>query len=412
MAKLSIIVCCYNTKEEYVDRCLTSISDNTYKDIEIVFVDDGSSLDYTKILRKFDNLKYIKTENQGTLAARMTGIKNASGDYITFVDSDDEMSFCYYEPMIKALETQKADICLNDWAFKTQSCAYYCNGDSTISGDLNLSNDEVLEKFFAQQGKEHSYYVLWNKIFSREVLLYAVSQIENLDISKLTFAEDVLLSYFAFSAAQKLINVHLGFYFYRIHGAQEINNSSQEKLKNHIESMALVFDVIEKDLKENQKFEKFEKDFSVWKNMLATIQYLSAKRSKFNELLPYIKENYNIEDIKKLPKDYDGAYKKQIVLPLNINQIDTSLKKVYYSNKYLKIFAKNNKYALASLEKMQKYLGKRLGLVLYKSQATFVFDKAKISPKQRILHNDFVQNVGKFLFPKGSKIRKFLKSKL
>lgn len=412
MAKLSVIVCVYNTKIEYLSDCLNSIKKNTQKDLEIILVDDGSTVDYSGLIKKYDNVKYIKTENQGTLAARLEGIKNASGEYLCFADSDDTMSFCYYEPMVKALENQNADICINDWAFNSQNCFYYCNNDSTIKSNLIFYNDEILNKFFAQQGKEHSYYVLWNKVFRHEILQYAAQQIESLNLPKILFAEDVLISYFAFKQAKKLINVHLGFYFYHIHSGQQIDIESQTKLKDHIEKMALVFDIIENDLKKENILELFSNDFFVWKNLLCTVNYLSAKRYGYKELFEIIKNNYRIKDIKKLPKDHDAAYKKQKVLPENIYQIDTAIQKVYYSNRYLKIYAKNKSYALFMLKNMKTYLDKRFGLEVCKNNATFVFEKEKISAKQKLLHSNFVQQVGKVLFPKGSKIRKFLKSKL
>ena len=166
MAKLSVIVCVYNTNEKLFDDCLYSIFESSVKELEVIVVDDGSTVDYSNLKKKYSNAKFIKTENRGTLSARLTGIKEATSPYVCFVDSDDIVSFVYFEAGLKQITEKGADIVFNDWAFFTEKTRYVCSHDSSISGDFLLKNDNVLSKFFKTEGTEHSYYVLWNKIFS------------------------------------------------------------------------------------------------------------------------------------------------------------------------------------------------------------------------------------------------------
>ena len=92
MSKISIIVPVYNT-EKYLSKCLNSLIKQTYKDIEIIVVNDGSkdkSLEIAKKFAKQDNrIKVFNKENGGLSSARNFGIEKASGEYIGFVDSDD-----------------------------------------------------------------------------------------------------------------------------------------------------------------------------------------------------------------------------------------------------------------------------------------------------------------------------------
>lgn len=413
MAKLSIVIPVYNTLDEFLEECLNKIFDSTLKDIEVIVVDDGSSKDYSKLQKKFlRKIKYIKTENQGTLKARLFGAKQATSPYVAYVDSDDTISFDYLEATLTKIEKENADICLNDWAFETEQTKYVCGNDTTINKDIIYEGDLPIRKFFLQAGKEHSFYVLWNKIFKKEILDYAAEEIEKLGFDKLVFAEDVLICFFAFKKAQKVVNTHLGYYFYRIHGMQQISVNEKSKLQNHVESMTKVFDVMENNMTESEVFEDVKPFFDMWKNMLCTNNYKVAKRSGYKDLLGLIKEKYRISKVKKLPRGHSKAYENQRVLPLNIDSIDTQLKKVYYSNRYLKVYAKRNSYAFESLVSMKRLFNLKFDLVKSKKQATFVFDKEKVSIKQRILHNDFVYKLGVLLFPKGSKMRKFLKSKL
>ena len=92
MAKISVIVPVYNT-EKYIKKCIESIINQTYKDIEIIIVNDGSEDSSEKIIESYIdknvNIIYLKKENGGLSDARNYGLKRATGDYICFVDSDD-----------------------------------------------------------------------------------------------------------------------------------------------------------------------------------------------------------------------------------------------------------------------------------------------------------------------------------
>ena len=113
MPKISVIVPVYKT-ENTVERCLKSISKQTFCDIEIVVVDDGSPDNALAIVKKYadqdSRIKIIQQKNQGLGAARNTGIKNSNGEYIACVDSDDYIHEQMLEKMYKALIDNKADI--------------------------------------------------------------------------------------------------------------------------------------------------------------------------------------------------------------------------------------------------------------------------------------------------------------
>lgn len=90
--KFSVILPIFNT-EKYLKACLDSIINQTYKNLEIICVDDGSTDGSLKILEEYSSkdsrIKIINQQNQGVSAARNVGIDNATGDYVSFVDPDD-----------------------------------------------------------------------------------------------------------------------------------------------------------------------------------------------------------------------------------------------------------------------------------------------------------------------------------
>lgn len=110
---ISVIVPIYNT-EQYLRQCIDSILGQTYRDLEVILVDDGSTDNCPEICeeykRKDDRIRVIHKENGGQAGARNCGIDTAGGDYISFVDSDDWLDKDMYQSMISAIEGSDADI--------------------------------------------------------------------------------------------------------------------------------------------------------------------------------------------------------------------------------------------------------------------------------------------------------------
>lgn len=112
-ALISIVVPVYNV-EEYLDRCVESIASQTYSNLEIILVDDGSLDECPKICdewaAKDRRIKVIHKKNEGIGLARNTGIENATGEYICFFDSDDYVAPMLIEKAYKAVREERADI--------------------------------------------------------------------------------------------------------------------------------------------------------------------------------------------------------------------------------------------------------------------------------------------------------------
>ena len=112
MAKISIIIPVYNT-EEYLRQCLDSVLLQTFRDIEIICVDDGSTDSSPQILDSYkahdSRIKVIHKENTGLVAARKTGLAAATGKYIGYVDSDDWIEPMMYEKLYKLVSKQTVD---------------------------------------------------------------------------------------------------------------------------------------------------------------------------------------------------------------------------------------------------------------------------------------------------------------
>lgn len=408
--KLSVIVCLYNTKKEYLDKCLRSIRESTLKndEYELLVIDDGSSESYDEIIKKY-NPVYVKTPNRGLLSARLYGIMIAKGEYIAFCDSDDSVSFNYYKPMLIKAEKTGADIVINDWAFDTSSTKYACGDDPTIKNDLYLENDEILNLFASGEGRAHSLFVQWNKLFKKSLLLKAKKELEKTDVvsnKPFTFSEDVISNYFAFKNAKKLVNIHTGYYFYHIHDEQSVSTNSKASLIKEIDSMSLTFDTILADVSNDTVKDSILK----WRSLMARKHYSYAKAQGHEELFDYIKEKYNQEKLELAYVKDSTLYIGNILLGDNFNDIDRELYRAYKAEGSINvIYNKKDAYTSKAID----YLVENEGLKINSSSnKLIVVPKRKIKAKHKLVHNKLVYLIGLRLFKKGSKSRAFLKSKM
>ena len=110
---ISIIVPIYNI-EAYLEECIKSIIKQTYKELEIILVDDGSTDGSSEICDEFaaqdKRIKVIHKQNEGLVLARKNGLQYVKGDYVLFVDGDDCIALNYYETLVNALKKNESDI--------------------------------------------------------------------------------------------------------------------------------------------------------------------------------------------------------------------------------------------------------------------------------------------------------------
>ena len=126
--KISVIIPVYNV-EDYLEECLDSIINQTFKDLEIICINDGSQDNSLNILEEYaekDNrIKIITTKNQGLSAARNRGLENITGDYVYFIDSDDYLELTAFEELYAVSEEKSLD--LIHFKFDNCSCVKFAN---------------------------------------------------------------------------------------------------------------------------------------------------------------------------------------------------------------------------------------------------------------------------------------------
>lgn len=191
---LSIVIPAYNI-EQYISRCLDSLVNQTYKNIEIIVVDDGSKDNTPNILdeyaNKYSHIKVIHKVNEGVSIARLTGMKVCDGEYVGFVDGDDTVDNDMFELLMNNAYKYSADISHCGYVMDFpdgHSDKHYGTGKIVVQ-DNETGLRDLLSGQFVEPG-------LWNKIYKREIIeSYILNNQMDYSIKNL---EDLLVNYFMF----------------------------------------------------------------------------------------------------------------------------------------------------------------------------------------------------------------------
>ena len=208
---VSIIVPVYNVAQ-YLDRCLTSLANQTYQNIEIILVDDGSTDNSGTLCdvwqTRDDRIKVYHKSNGGLSDARNYGMQRATGDYICFVDSDDWIDLKYIEVMLGALVDTGSDIAQCDYLC-TDGIEPVPDNRQTVCGSNVFEGKECFRRFLSNDFSV----IVCDK-------LYRTSILKDQPFLKGVYHEDESWTYKIFSKVQKACRLnYIGYYYYQRHGS-------------------------------------------------------------------------------------------------------------------------------------------------------------------------------------------------
>lgn len=162
---LSVVVAAYNV-EDYIQKCIDSLIKQTYSNIEILIVNDGSTDNTLNILieneKKYSNLKVLDKVNGGLSSARNYGLKVSKGKYIAFVDGDDYLEEEAYEQALNQLKIEKSELCIFSFS------KVYSKKEKKIRLNEKLYKNNFSKKIFSKS--EEASIVAWNKIFLNKII--------------------------------------------------------------------------------------------------------------------------------------------------------------------------------------------------------------------------------------------------
>lgn len=231
MKKISVIIPVYNV-ENYLERCLDSVVGQSYTNLQIIVIDDGSTDSSKDILKRYKDSRILilSKENGGLSSARNLGLEYVDGDYVSFVDSDDWIDLKMFELMVSAAEINEADIvtvfekCVYGFEI-SQKSEFAENADSVFIGE------DCASQLFCNGVPSYS----WGKLFKASLF-----SSYNVRFPMGENYEDVATNYILFSKCKTLVIINKQLYYYYMRSnsivhTKKINDAVA--LLNHLDKM-------------------------------------------------------------------------------------------------------------------------------------------------------------------------------
>lgn len=238
--KISLIVPCYNIRK-YLPRCIESILAQTYKNLEIILISDGSTDGTDEVIREYakkdSRIIPIFKQNSGVSDTRNRGLDIATGDYIGFVDGDDYIEPEMYETLLKNAIENNADIshCGYQMVFPSRVDYYYNTGKKVIQDNKKGIRDIIVGDYVEP---------------SPCIKIYRKNIVNNLRMPiNIKINEDVLFNFYAFVNSKKSVYEDLPFYHYILRkGSAATSKINQNKLFDPVRVRKEIFEYSLKNL--------------------------------------------------------------------------------------------------------------------------------------------------------------------
>ena len=208
MDLITIIIPVYN-EEQYLEKCLNSAVNQTYKNIEIILIDDGSTDNSFKIYQKYPQIKVYKQKNEGLSSARNKGLELSKGKYIYFLDADDYIEKNTIEIMHKEIIKNKSDLAISNIY---ESKLKYQN--------FNITNNQKYNYLYNEFNMITV--VSWNKLYKKELF-------ENLRYKKMIHEDEYIITDIL-QEASKITYINNPLYHYRYVENSLSNNITEKNL--------------------------------------------------------------------------------------------------------------------------------------------------------------------------------------
>ena len=306
---LSIVLPVFNV-EKYLDRCIKSILEGTYKDLELVIVNDGTKDDSENIiiryLEKYNNITYIVKENGGLSHARNVGYTYAKGEYIAFFDSDDYIEKDMYEKLMAKVKDYNYDIVVCDLYMEYEQTGKKIYVSSNVEKEYKDVEEDNNEINIRKEIMENIYIAVHNKIYKKELI---EKTFENgMPFVNGMYYEDIVYTYSILQNTRSISFVKEPLYYY-VQRIGSISNNYDKKLYDIITSVEMLIE----NAVENNRFEDYKEilEYIGIRYMYGTFMKRIAKTKNKKIYL----EGYNrvIQEDKKIYEKYGilGKNKKK-----------------------------------------------------------------------------------------------------
>ena len=243
---ISIVIPIYNA-EKYLEECLNSIKNQTYKNFEVIMVNDGSKDDSETIcmnfLRSDSRFRYLKKENGGVSSARNVGLDNVEGDYITFIDADDWVDENYLDLLITTVKKNHSDIVVSSYKQFNNIDVFYLRAYSLQEKYLlnfeRMNRDDFLTIFPKLMSTNVCFNNAVAKLFRKEL-------VNNLRFdTSIKYGEDLDFYFRLYLNVDSISYVDEPTYIYRMHGDSTTSNFNQEHAEQELNIFKYMYEKIQ-----------------------------------------------------------------------------------------------------------------------------------------------------------------------
>ena len=349
--KITVIVPVYNV-ENYLRKCLDSIIAQTYKNIEIIVVNDGSTDASGQICQEYtqiDNrIVYIEKENGGLSEARNVGLDKMTGSYVTFIDSDDWAELDYVEILYKKIIEYQADISVgNYYSYNEDEETYYFHiyGDSYY--EKVYDNISIFENLYeSQEMKSFALISAWGKLYKAKLFDY-------LRFEKGKLGEDGYFNQKMYLSVNKVVYLNKGLYAYRQRSGSITNTWTEKWMHALVDAMSERITLLA-----NMGY-PLEKHLAVYRQMLE-VSLANGQASGLSDTATY-KEFEMKRTLLNHLSIQEQKEKKAIVLAANyayVEQVITTIKSICYHNRSIRFYLINSDFPNEWLKQLNKRLEK------------------------------------------------------
>lgn len=349
--KITVIVPVYNV-EHYLSKCLDSILKQTYQNLEIIVVNDGSTDNSGGICQEYaqkdSRIIYIEKENGGLSDARNAGLDRMTGSYVTFVDSDDWIEQDYVEVLYNKLTEYQADVSVgNYYSYNEDEGMYYfhINGDSYY--EKVFDNVSIFENLYeSQEMKSFALISAWGK-------LYKASLFDYIRFDKGKLGEDGYMNQKLYLLVQKVIYINQGLYAYRQRSGSITKTWTEKWMHALVDAMSERITLLA-----NMGY-PLEKHLAVYRQMLE-VSLANGQASGLSDTVTYKEFEMKRTLLNQLSIQKKNE-KKAIVLAANyayVDQVLTTIKSICYHNRSIRFYLINSDFPNEWIKQLNKRLEK------------------------------------------------------
>ena len=242
MPKLSVIIPVYNTVQ-YLRLCIESVLTQSFGDYELIFADNHSTDGSSDILKEYagkdSRIKHLVTKAHGrATATRQFGLEAATGEFISFVDSDDNIKQGMYAHMFREQSKHDADIvaCNYDLVYPDKTTQSYSSMEDECINIMEVGYPYYFKKYFCMP-KPNNY--LWSRIIRRDIAVRHGINFEPVDIS-----EDTIFTMFCTAFAERVVHINTSYYNY--FQREDSSMRTTTRSMNIADSYVYAFDCVER----------------------------------------------------------------------------------------------------------------------------------------------------------------------